>query len=134
MPLGRQERALAGLGAEPGDDVVFGVERLTPLDPPPPEERRIGKIAAYVGLVEAGRMRARLRRIGRGRRAAAAREVAEGQWEELRQHGPARQRALVEARAELRCPWRDFFVRGVRRSGEGRGAGSFPPGWFTVRM
>ena len=38
----------------------LGVERVTPVDPPLGEERRIGRIAAYVGLVEAGRMRARL--------------------------------------------------------------------------
>ncbi len=78
-----------------------GVEPVTPVDALPAEERRIGKIAAYVGLIEAGRMRARLRRLVRGRRAAAARRAAEGQWEELRQVGPARQRSLVEARPEL---------------------------------
>lgn len=79
----------------------LGVDRVTPVDPPPAEERRIAQIAAYVGLVEAGRMRARLCRLARGRRAAAARQAAAGQWEELRRHGPARQRALVETRPEL---------------------------------
>jgi tetratricopeptide (TPR) repeat protein len=102
--------ALMGCGAEEVDLTILyvaglfaglGVERVTPVDPPPAEERRIGQIAASVGLVEAGRMRARLRRIARGRRIAAARQAAEGQWADLRQHGPARQRTLVETRAEL---------------------------------
>jgi tetratricopeptide (TPR) repeat protein len=102
---------LMGCGADEVDLTILyvagllaglGVERVTPVDPPPAEERRIGQIAANVGLVESGRMRARLRRLASGRRAAAAREVAATQWEELRQHGAARQRALVETRAELK--------------------------------
>jgi tetratricopeptide (TPR) repeat protein len=101
---------LMGYGADEVDLTVLyvagllaglGVERVTPIDPPVAEQRRIGQIAAYVGLVEAGRMQARLRRIARGRHAEAARQAAGEQWEELRKVGLPRQRALVEARAEL---------------------------------
>jgi len=113
-PLRRDtfDRLVGSMGCEAGEvDLTIlyaagllaglGVERVTPVDPPPGEERRIGQIAAYVGLVEAGRMRARLRGLARQRRAAAARQAGSGQWEELRPHGPARQRALVETRPEL---------------------------------
>jgi tetratricopeptide (TPR) repeat protein len=80
-----------------------GEQRLTPIDPTPGEERRIGQIAAYVGLVEANHMRERLRRLACRRRAAAARREAAAAWEELRRHGAARQRQLVERRPELRA-------------------------------
>jgi tetratricopeptide (TPR) repeat protein len=86
---------VAGLTSRTGDDC------LTPIDPPPGEQRRIDRIAAYVGLLEAGRMRAELRRLAGGRRAAAARSAAGGLWEELRRHTPAWQRRLVETRPEL---------------------------------
>lgn len=85
---------VAGLRSRSGD-------RLTPIDPPPGEERRIGRTAAYVGLLEAGRMRAELRRIAGARRAAADRRAAAPLWDEIRHHVPARQRQMVEARSEF---------------------------------
>jgi tetratricopeptide (TPR) repeat protein len=78
-----------------------GEPRATPIDPTPGEERRIGRIAAHVGLVEANRMRELLRQLARRRRAAAARGEAAALWEEVRRLGPARRRELVERRPEI---------------------------------
>jgi tetratricopeptide (TPR) repeat protein len=101
---------LMGYGADAVDLTILYVAGLqtwrgeppvTPIDPMPGEERRIGRIAAYVGLVEANHMRERLRQLARRGRAAAARGEAAALWEELRRQGPVRRRELVERRPEL---------------------------------
>jgi tetratricopeptide (TPR) repeat protein len=104
--------ALMGYGAEEVDLALLyaagllsggGEDRSTPVDPPADEARRIGQTAAWVGLVEAGRMRARLGRLVRARRAAAARAAAAERWEELRRHSPARRLQLVAARPDCQA-------------------------------
>jgi tetratricopeptide (TPR) repeat protein len=76
-------------------------ETATAIDPSPAEERRIRSIAAYLGLLEGGRMRSRLRRVARAHRAVAARREAVRLCRELCRASPARQRRLVETRPEL---------------------------------
>jgi tetratricopeptide (TPR) repeat protein len=74
---------------------------VTPIDPSPADERRIRRTAAHAALLEAGRTAAELRRVARRLRAEEARREGARLWEELRRETPARQRQLLESRAEL---------------------------------
>jgi tetratricopeptide (TPR) repeat protein len=76
-------------------------ETATAISLSPAEERRIRSIAAYLGLLEAGRMRSRLRRLAQSRRAAAARREAVRLCREVIRAGPQRRRQLAETRSEL---------------------------------
>jgi tetratricopeptide (TPR) repeat protein len=78
----------------------------TPVDPSTLDERRIRRIAAHTGLLEAGRVGAELRNVARRLRAAEGRREGARLWEELSRNPPARWRQLVEDR-------RDFWTWGL---------------------
>ena len=75
---------------------------VTPVDPTADDERRIRRIAASTGLLEAGRIASDLRGFARRRLAAEGRDEGARLWQLLRGQGLAAQRRLVDSRAELR--------------------------------